>query len=620
MSEEMQIVCNQEYYVSKIYGCNDFKDVIQNSGIEIGKKISIADLSENGVMRIKVEGRKKACQFPKSYLNNISLVSTSDGDCHEQIAADLDNIKVAVMQTKESFETNIFESLNTYNFENYNISVNYFPKIDSIYGSDYPNKRFRNLLLSEQTDVFVAVVDFYRIETELMPIIQMLDYGAKIVILIRGYVPEDENGNCYDLDKLSKYLGMPIALYDETDETGESRENAIHTIVSAYTGDNQNIRAVNVNYGRQVEKRISQIQRKLEHEKNYDFNATSRFMAISLLESDTIVHSFNTPCRSCNTVKCFANGQASIISKEYKTHQFYVLRTARQAYIDGLISKATSKKKVNWESEKLTSIFTHKVLGFPLFLLFMAAIFCATFELGKFPMEWINNAFTSLIDSILAGDSHSAFVDFLANGLLRGIGVMLSLLPNLFIFFLLTGLMENSGYISQVSYNLDNLLHRFGLQAKSLTPFILGFGCSIPAVLSAKHIEDKKDRIIATIMVPFLPCAAKWPICLFLIPAFFGKFSALVMFAFYIVGILMAILFAKIYSKTLHKTSDFPYNQELVTLNKPSILISLSYMLDRSWEFVKRSFIVVVVGISVFWALAYFPHNSDDLQTNLPQS
>ncbi|MBO4614057.1 MAG: ferrous iron transport protein B [Bacteroidales bacterium] len=610
MSEEVQIACNQEYYVAKIYGCHDFRHMMEAFGFEVGKKI-VALKDADGKLTFSVEGCKRNCTFPKSYLSNLSLVSASDPQCQERIIEELDTVRVALFQTKESYPTTLFGGNASVRYENSTVNVTCLPQVDYIYGDDYANKRFRNLVLAEKTDVFVAVIDFHKLETELVPVVQLMDLGVKIVLVIRGYCDENEDGLHVDLNKMSKYMGIPIALYNEMDETGESREEVMHTIMSAYAGDNSDMRYVHVNYGRQVERHIRMIRRELEGKKGYDFNASSRYMAISLLEEDRIVHSFNTPCHSCNTVKCFVKRHSAVLGKQYNNHVYYVLKQARRSYIDGLLSKVTGVRKSQWNSEKADSVLLHKTWGFPLFLLIIAAIFCATFELGRFPMEWISNGIASFSES-LRMSMPGAFGSFVADGLVGGIGAVLALLPNILIFYLLIGILENSGYMSRASYCVDGFMRKLGLQGKSLVPMVLGFGCSIPAIMSARHIESKKDRILATLTIPFLPCAARVPVCLLLVSAFFPKFPALIMFIVYLVGMLLAIAFAKIYSKTLLKNNEYPYVIELASYRKPTLFISLSYMWNRTWEYLKRISGIVVLGAIVVWALAYFPQNVEN--------
>ena len=608
----MQIVCNQEYYVAKIYGCNDFCCKMDSFGIEVGKKIVALSSDAGGKLTFSVEGSKKKCSFPKSYLSNLSLVAASDPQCQERIIEELDKPRIFLFQTKESYPTGLFGGDGSFRYENYDIAVTHLPSVDYIFGIDYPSKRLRNLLLSEKCDVIVAVVDFNKLETELEPVVQMMDLGFKIVLVVRGYCEENEDGLRFDLSKMSKYMGIPIALYDETDETGVSRGNVVQTILSAYTGDNTDMRYVHVNYGRQVEQHIRQIQQKLEKEKGYDFNASSRYMAISLMEDDNIVRSFNAPCKTCDTVKCFVGGHSRTLGKKFDSHAYYVLKQARCAYIDAVVSKATGVRKEQWNTEKVDSVLLHKVWGFPLFLLMMAAVFCATFELGKFPMQWISSGVNSLSETIKESMEGGLFGSLLSDGFVGGVGAVLALIPNLLIYFLLIGILENSGYMSRASYCVDGVMRKFGLQGRTLIPLILGFGCSIPAIMSVRHIESRSDRILASLAIPFLPCAARIPICILLVTAFFPKYPALVMFVVYLVGILLALAFAKIYSKTICKQAERPYIIELTSYQRPTVLLSLSYMWDRTWEYLKRISGIVVLGALVVWALSYFPRNAED--------
>ena len=611
MSEEVQVACNQEYCVAKIYGCNDFRKKIEDFGIEVGKKIVALKSDNNGMFTVSVEGRKRNCLMPKSYFANLSLVPASASDCQDFIIDELNTVHVSLFQTNESYPTGLFCGETSISYDNYKFNVLYLPSVDYVFGNEYSNKRFRNLVLSENTDVFVAVVDFHKLETELEPVVQMMDLGVKIVLVIRGYCEETEDGLHFDLEKMSKYMGIPIVLYDETDETGESREEVVRTILSAYTDDNPCLRYVHVNYGLQVEQHIRRIRHRIERENGFDFNASTRFMAISLLEEDRIVHSFNSPCQNCNTVKCFVHKHASVLGKKFDSHSYYILKQARRAYIDGVISKSTGVRKVQWDTEKIDSILMHKHWGFPLFLLFMLVVFCATFELGRFPMKWISDGMSSLSGAVYASAGGSALGDFVANGLLSGIGAVLSLLPVLLIFYLLVGIMENTGYMTRAAFCVDGLMRKLGLQGKSIVPLVLGFGCSIPAIMSVRNIENKSDRIVASMIVPFLPCAARVPVCLLLVSAFLPKYPALVMFVVYVIGMLLSVAFAKLYSKTLCKSNDYPHVIELPSYNKPTFLVSLSYMWDRTWEYMKRISGIVVLGSMIIWALAYFPSDTN---------
>ncbi len=162
MSEGVQIACNQEYYVAKIFGCNDFRKKIEGFGIEVGKKIVALKSDADGNLIFSVEGRKRNCAFPKSYLFHLSLVETSDPQCQDYIINELNTVNVSLFQTKESYPTTLFGGENKAKFDNYDINITSLPQVDYIFGDDYANKRFRNLVLAEKTDVFVAVVDFHK--------------------------------------------------------------------------------------------------------------------------------------------------------------------------------------------------------------------------------------------------------------------------------------------------------------------------------------------------------------------------------------------------------------------------------------------------------------------------
>lgn len=609
MTETTQISANQEYFIAKCFGCYEQKTKLQKLNLIAGNYLYINKITNNKVVA-KVKSYKKPVTFPLSFLSQISLVPTNVENFQDIAKSKQNEINISIIQTAESFPTELFHKQLAYQTETHKFNICYLPQVDYIFGNDYPNKRFRNLIFSEKTDLYVAVIDFHKLETELLPIVQLMDLGVKIVILLRGYSPDNEEYGKCNIEMLSNYLGMPIATYNEADESGESRAATINTIISAYNDKQAKSHFAHVNYGRQVEKHIASIEKKLQQEDGFDFNASARFMAICLLEDDTIVQSFNTPCKVCkNPVNCFAKQHKNLLGKQFNNHIFYILKQARRAYIDGLISKITNEKKMQWDAVKKDNILLHSVLGFPFFLIFMLAVFAVSISVGHFTMPFINSQADNLIQLTSELLPSGFFNEVVATGLINALACIFTFLPSILIFYLLVGILESSGYLQRVAFVNDKRLRKFGLQAQTLLPAILGFGCSIPAILASRNIENKADRITASLIVPFLPCIAKMPIFIIIASFIAGKFAFLVVFAVYLVSILLAIVFAKIYSKTVIKQKQFPNVVELTPYRRPTLLMLITKMWSSSWLFVKRSSGFILIGTLLVASLHYFDDN-----------
>lgn len=609
VKEGIKISLNQEYIVSKIFGCDGFHYKLSKLGIEQNSRITFLEHTADGKLVVSVSGQKRKKSIPVSYLNNLCIVPSDAPDCELQIKEAVNQIAVSVFRSEQAYATTLFETNSTYNFNDYNFKITYLPAVDSIFGAEYPNKRFRNLILSELNDVFIGLVDFENIESELIPVIQMMDFGCKIVMVLRGYDENNEEHKKYDISLLSKMLGIPIVLYNEFDETGESRQQVLQKIVSTYRDEDPHSRHVHVNYGRQIESFISKIQHELKKEEKEDITISSRYLAISLLEKDTIVHMFFAPCKSCNTVKCFVNRYIAKIEKLYKDHIFSVLRKARLSYIDGALSEISGERKINTTSEKVDKLFTHRIWGFPIFLVFMAIMFYSTFELGKYPMQWLEMGIDWLANVIQDGMSDGFWKDMLIEAVIGGVGGVLVFIPNIFILFFFIGLLENTGYMSRVAFVADKYMHKIGLHGKSFIPMIMGFGCSVPAIMSTKILEDKRDRILTMMIVPFMSCSARLPVYILMIAAFFPDSPVLILALVYLVGILMASLVSKLFSKTILKPKDAPYVMELMPYTRPTLRILLSYMWNRGKEYLRKIAGIILIGSIIIWLLGYFPRN-----------
>lgn len=244
-------------------------------------------------------------------------------------------------------------------------------------------------------------------------------------------------------------------------------------------------------------------------------------LLLGLLEKDPLVLKIFEDFPNYQTIKHKANYQINKLEKLYDDHIFTIIKNARKAYINGAIAEIADQKKVKPKAKKLDSILTHRIWGIPIFIAFMALTFYSTFELGKYPMGWLESGVSWLSNFLEISLNPGFWKDLAIDGAIDGVGGVLVFLPNIFILFFFIGFLENTGYMSRAAFLMDKYMHKIGLHGKSFIPMIMGFGCTVPAIMSTRILENKRDRILTMLIVPFMSCSARLPVYILMISAFF---------------------------------------------------------------------------------------------------
>ncbi|MBW1671256.1 MAG: ferrous iron transport protein B, partial [Deltaproteobacteria bacterium] len=260
-------------------------------------------------------------------------------------------------------------------------------------------------------------------------------------------------------------------------------------------------------------------------------------------------------------------------------------------------------------SRNIDLVLTNRFIGFPVFIFFIWAMFQLTFSLGVYPMEWLDtgvNWFSVSLDGLLPD---SLLKDLLINGVIAGVGSVIVFLPNILILFFCIALFEDTGYMSRAAFLMDRIMHLIGLHGKSFIPMLMGFGCSVPAIMATRTLESEKDRILTILITPFMSCSAKLPIYIVLTGIFFSAKAGNVIFCIYFAGIIIAILAGRLFRSTLLRGADAPFVMELPPYRVPMVKSLIIHMWDRSKMFLKKMGGVILIGSVVIWTLSAFPRN-----------
>ena len=287
---------------------------------------------------------------------------------------------------------------------------------------------------------------------------------------------------------------------------------------------------------------------------------------------------------------------------------------AKYAFVRGALAECyvkNEKSTLHALTDRIDAIVTHRWLGYPVFLVFMFITFWCTFALGQYPMDWIEALFGWLGEAVTANMSDGPLRSLLADGIIGGVGSVIVFLPNILILYLFISFMEDSGYMARAAFIMDKLMHRMGLHGKSFIPMIMGFGCNVPAIMATRTIEDRKSRLLTMLVIPMMSCSARIPVYVILVSAFFSKWAAFVLMGLYLLGMVMAVLMAKLFSRFFVKGESLPFVMELPPYRMPTAKAVLRHTWEKGKEYLKKMGTIILGASIIVWALSYFPTNED---------
>lgn len=463
----------------------------------------------------------------------------------------------------------------------------------------------RDFILTGHPDVVINVVDATNIERNLYLTTQLLEMGVKVVVALNMVDEAKAREIFIDLEVLAERLGVPVL------PTVASKRKGLNELVKAAVGqiNTPAPSEIPLSYGEDLDKKIVRLR---EFLLAGDLQYPAEWLAVKLLEGDDYVHQMVEASDllqgSTEFDRLYAeiaanqdDSQLEIVDSRYK---FVSLVT------DGTVMRP--EETIETVTDKVDKVLTHKYWGLPIFGLIMFIVFQLTFAIGQDllgewaaeGMELIGQFFARVLVMLNAPEWLSSYV---ANGLIGGVGAVVEFIPLIVILYMLMGFLEDSGYMARAAYVMDNTMRAVGLQGKTFISMIVGFGCNVPGIMATRTLENKKDRMIAILINPFMSCGAKIPIYLVFIGAFFPNYGGVVLFSMYALGILIAFLVGKIFSKTVLKGEVSDFIMELPPYRMPLLRNVLRNMWDNVYGFLVRAGTVIFVVVSLLWVLAVLP-------------
>lgn len=494
-------------------------------------------------------------------------------------------------------------------YEGYELHITDLPGTYSISAYSPEELFVRNHILKRLPDVVVNVVDASNLERNLYLTTQLIDMDIRVVIALNMFDELEQRGEKLDVELLSRLLGVPVV--PTVGSKGRGLDQLKQTIISVYEDREPVVRHIHINYGPELEKAISSIQEVIRTPENAFLTdrISSRFLAIKLLERDHEEISRIRVCPNHEKIMRTVNEQIARIESLTADSAEAAITDARYGFITGALRETMTPKSPGQReiTQVVDSVLTHRYLGLPIFGLIMWLMFEATFSLGKYPVSWIELGVDLLADWVQAIMAPGMFRDLLVDGIISGIGGVIVFLPNIVLLYLFIALMEDTGYMARAVFITDKLMHKIGLHGKSFIPMMMGFGCTVPAIMATRTLENRSDRLVTMLITPFMSCSARLPVYVLLISAFFPEHAGTVLFGIYLLGILVAILMALLLKKTLFRQQVLPFVMELPPYRIPTWKVVLMHMWDRAVQYLKKIAGVILVASIIIWALGYFP-------------
>ena len=478
----------------------------------------------------------------------------------------------------------------------------------------------RNFILNEKPKAVINIVDATNIERNLYLTVQLLEMQIPTVIALNMMDELSGNGGTVDINRMEAMLGVPVVPISALKNNGieELVHHAVH--IAKYQERPSRLDFCGENdHGGAVHRAIHAISHLIEDHAQRA-GLPLRFAASTVIENDSLI---------LQRLDLEQNEKEMLehiiiqMEKERGLDRNAAMADMRFAFIEKVCAQSVVKPKESREhlrSQRLDSILTGKYTAIPLFIAVMAGIFWLTFEvIGAYFQgileEWID-ALTEYTDVFLTNEGVNNIIHkFVTEGIFAGIGSVLSFLPIIVTLFFFLSILEDSGYTARVAFFMDKLLRKIGLSGRSIVPMLIGFGCTVPAVMSTRTLPSERDRRMTILLTPFMSCTAKLPIYAFFVDAFFPKHSGLIMTGLYFLGIVIGILVALLYKNTLFKGEAVPFVMELPNYRMPGARNVLMLMWEKAKDFLQRAFSVILIATVVIWFLQTF-----DFHFNIAES
>jgi ferrous iron transport protein B len=541
-----------------------------------------------------------------------------------------------------------------FHFEGYDFRIVDLPGTYSLSAYSPEELYVRRQIIDKTPDIIVNVVDASNLERNLYLTTQLIDMNLRMVVALNMYDELEQSGNKLDYRLLGQLFGVPMV--PTVCRNGTGIELLFHIIINLYEGvdfldDDGNInlevakelqnwhkqyhgneanesheedfaqglrphgnvfRHIHINHGEDIERGIEAIKTELEEDEYIRHKYSLRYLSIKLLEHDRSVDSFAKSLPNGEKVLAIRDKSAADIQKALKDDSETAIMNAKYGFIAGALHEAyldVHRRDSRQFTKVIDSVVTNKIIGYPIFFIFLWIMFEATFVLGQYPMDWIGAGVDALSSFASHTLSDGPIKNLIIDGILGGVGAVIVFLPQILILYFFISIMEDSGYMARAAFIMDKIMHKMGLHGKSFIPLIMGFGCNVPAVMATRTIESRKSRLITMLILPLMSCSARLPIYIIITGIFFAHYQGLVILLLYIAGIMLSVLMARLFSSVLIKGDNTPFVMELPPYRMPTGKAIFRHTWEKGQQYLKKMGGIILTASIIIWFLGYYPNH-----------
>ena len=631
--------------ILKVRGHGGFRRRIMEMGFVRGKRVEVIlnaplrDPIEYNIMGYAISLRRSEANMvvviseeeAQQLLKQEQVGSTECDYLEEAYSRNSKQISVALVGNPNSGKTSIFnavsgshEHVGNYsgvtvdakrgycNYRGYKFEITDLPGTYALSAYTPEELYVRHHLEGNTPDVVVNSVVSSNLERNLYLTTELIDMNPRMVVALNMFDELEKTGAQLDYDSLGRMMGVPMV--PVVARTGRGIEALLDTIIAVYENEDDRVRHIHINQGRVIEESLGVLNEALSRHRDRLPNVyPPRYLAMKMLERDKDIEKVLGAYPEYDEWSQVRDREAERVEEMLGVD----LETAFAERKYGFISGALKETLTPGENDKpkvgdaVDAIVTHKVWGYPVFLLLMWLMFYCTFSLGAYPQQWIESAVGWLSRLVGGMMSEGAFRDLVVDGVIGGVGSVIVFLPNIMILYLFISFMEDSGYLARAAFIMDKVMHRIGLHGKSFIPMIMGFGCNVPAIMASRTIESRSSRLITVMITPFMSCSARLPIYIIFAGAFFPGYAGLVLFGLYVAGILMAVVTARLMRRFMFKVDETPFVMELPPYRVPTLKSTLTHMWDKCAQYLRKMGGLILVASLVVWFLSYYPRSEE---------
>ena len=480
-----------------------------------------------------------------------------------------------------------------------------------------PEERYvRHHLAANIPDVVINSVVASNLERNLYLTTELIDINPRMVVALNMFDELEASGAALDYESLGRMLGVPMVPVEARNNRGI--DTLLDTVIDVYENRDERVRHIHINMGAVVEEGLRRLNGDMsDHRDELPKAFPPRYYAMKMLEGDAEAEKSLRECKRYPEWAEIRDREARRITEALGEDVETAFANQKYGFIQGALKETFTpgRREEVTTTAVIDTFVTHKLWGFPIFFALMWFMFWCTFSLGAYPQEWIDALVGWIgggVDTLLpAGPLRDLVVD----GIIGGVGAVIVFLPNIMILYLFISFMEDSGYLARAAFIMDRVMHRIGLHGKSFIPLIMGFGCNVPAIMACRTIESRSSRLITILITPFMSCSARIPIYLLLAGTFFAANAGSVMLALYVLGIVLAVVTARLMRRFLFPVDETPFVMELPPYRLPTWKTTLTHMWDKCAQYLKKMGGMILIASVVVWFLSYYPRTEETAGT-----